>query len=68
LVKEILDEIERIAQPKGIALVMEGEHLCKSMRGVKKKGKMTTTDLRGCFREDAKTREEFISWAYKTRM
>jgi len=65
LVKEILDEIERVAQPEGIALVIEGEHLCKSMRGVKKKGKMKTTDLRGCFRTDEKTRSEFMGWVNK---
>lgn len=46
----------------GMALVMEAEHLCKSMRGVKKKGKMRTTKLIGSFKEDVSTRNEFIGW------
>jgi len=45
--------------PLGMALVMKGEHLCKTMRGAKKKGKMVTADLRGKFKEDSKTRDEF---------
>jgi GTP cyclohydrolase IA len=61
LVKEIVDEIERVAQPKGIALVMKAEHFCKSMRGVKKKGTMTTTELRGAFKDNASTRAEFLN-------
>jgi len=59
LVKEVLDELERALEPKGIALIMKGEHLCKTMRGAKKKGTMTTSDMRGVFRE-AETRAEFL--------
>jgi len=59
LVKEILDEIETHVKPKGIALVMKGEHLCKTMRGVKKKGNMITSDLRGVFR-NGEARQEFL--------
>jgi GTP cyclohydrolase I len=67
LVKEILDEIERVVQPKGIALVMEGEHLCKTMRGVKKKGKMITSDLRGVFIKDKnEARQEFMSFVQRS--
>jgi len=47
-------------EPIGMALVMKGEHLCKSMRGVKKRGTMTTSDLRGCFKTEADTRKEFF--------
>lgn len=47
--------------PLGMALYMEAEHLCKTMRGAKKKGKMTTKILKGCFKEDNKCREEFLS-------
>lgn len=46
--------------PLGIALVMKGEHLCKTMRGAKKKGLMTTSRLTGIFREGA-ARNEFMS-------
>ena len=60
LVKDVLDELEKALQPKGIALVMEGEHLCKTMRGAKKKGKMITSDLRGAFKNNIETRAEFM--------
>jgi GTP cyclohydrolase I len=47
-------------EPTGMILVMEGEHLCKSMRGAKKKGKMRTAYYRGCFSEMV-VRDEFLS-------
>ena len=61
LVKEIADEIERVAQPKGMGIYMKGTHLCKVMRGVKKDGVMTTCDLRGTFRGESK--DEFLQEA-----
>lgn len=61
LTTQIVDEIAKAVEPKGIALFMQGEHLCKSMRGVKKKGVMKTVCVRGVFREDPKARAEFIS-------
>ena len=60
LVKDVLDDLEKALQPKGIALVMEGEHLCKTMRGAKKKGKMMTSDLRGVFLTNSDARSEFM--------
>jgi len=63
LVKEIVDELERELQPIGIGLIMKGQHLCKEMRGVKKNGIMTTSDLRGAFLTDAK--DEFLQFANK---
>jgi len=60
LVKEILDAIEKEVDPKGLALVMKGEHLCKTMRGVKKKGEMITSDLRGSFKNEHDCRAEFM--------
>lgn len=63
LVKEIVDEIERVAKPKGIALVLKGRHLCKEMRGVKKvEGEMVTSDLRGAFKNEPEARAEFMSF------
>jgi len=59
LVQDIVNELWGAVEPAGMALVMEGEHLCKTMRGAKKKGRMVTSELRGNFREDHKTREEF---------
>lgn len=61
LVKEIVDELEKELQPKAIGLVIKGRHLCKSMRGVKKEGKMITSDLRGLFKTEPETRAEFLS-------
>lgn len=47
--------------PLGIALFMEGEHLCKTMRGAKKKGKMSCAYLTGVFRENPAARAEFLA-------
>src|SRR3972149_11626148 len=61
LVQDVVDEIEKVVQPKGVALVMKARHLCKEMRGVKKiDGEMTTSDVRGAFRKNALTRNEFM--------
>ncbi|MDD5163803.1 MAG: GTP cyclohydrolase I FolE [Candidatus ainarchaeum sp.] len=60
LVKEIADEIEKAVKPKGLGVFMIATHLCKQIRGVKKEGVMTTCDLRGCFRTNEKTRDEFL--------
>lgn len=62
LVKEIVDYLEYELQPKGIALVMKGRHLCKEMRGAKKvNGNMVTSDVRGVFKDDSTARIEFLS-------
>lgn len=47
--------------PVGMALVMKGEHLCKTMRGAKKKGTMTTSVLKGAFKEQAEVRMELLN-------
>lgn len=44
---------------EGMAIVMRGTHLCKTMRGVKNNGKMTVSHLSGVFREDQQARNEF---------
>ncbi len=44
---------------QGMAIVMRGQHLCKTMRGVKNKGKMTVSHLSGIFKDDASARAEF---------
>jgi GTP cyclohydrolase IA len=49
-------------QPKGVGVVLEAEHLCMSLRGVQKLGATTVTSaLHGLVRDDARTREEFLS-------
>lgn len=62
LVADILNDLETAIKPKGIALIMKGEHLCKTMRGVRKPGKMVTSDLRGVFRTNASARSEFMNF------
>ena len=54
-----LDEHQR---PEGVGVVLEAEHLCMSLRGVQKPGARTVTScLRGLVRDDARTRQEFLS-------
>jgi len=68
IVKHIWNEIS-VGEygPIGMGLVMEGEHLCKTMRGVKKKGKMRTTVLYGAFKNEPETRQEFLDWVNSNR-
>lgn len=47
--------------PLGIALVMRGEHLCKTMRGARKKGEMVSSCLTGLFQTDSALRAEFMN-------
>ena len=65
LVKEIVDEIQKVAQPKAIGIFMKATHLCKKMRGVKKDGEMTTCDLRGLFKTDESAKREFLKEVYR---
>jgi GTP cyclohydrolase I len=59
LTTQVADEIERVLQPRGVLVVIEAEHLCMSMRGVKKPGATTVTSaVRGLFRDNAATRAE----------
>ena len=62
LTTEIADVIRKKLKPKGVMVVIEAEHLCMSMRGVKKAGTITTTSVvRGIFRTNQKTRQEALS-------
>jgi GTP cyclohydrolase I len=62
LTTEIADTLMRKLKPKGVLVVIEAEHLCMSMRGVKKPGIMTTTSaVKGIFRTSQKTRSEALS-------
>ncbi len=60
---QIADAIEAVLQPRGALVVVEAEHLCMSMRGVKKPGTLTVTSaVRGLFRTDVATRAEAMAF------
>ena len=62
LTTEIADTIERALDPRGVFVVIEAEHLCMTMRGIKKPGSITVTSaVRGLFRTDARTRQEAMN-------
>ena len=62
LTHQIAKSIDNFLEPKGVAVVLEGEHLCMRMRGVQKQNSiMQTSSMVGIFREDEKTREEFLN-------
>jgi GTP cyclohydrolase I len=59
---QIADAIMDALQPKGVAVVVQAEHLCMTMRGIKKPGSnVVTSATRGLFRTRAATRSEFLS-------
>lgn len=59
---EIADNIEQVLAPRGVAVRIQAEHLCMTMRGIKKPGSvMMTTVTRGAFRDNPATRAEFFS-------
>jgi GTP cyclohydrolase I len=63
LTGQVADEIQRTLQPRGVLVVIEAEHLCMSMRGVKKPGSSTVTSaVRGQFRESVATRAEAMDF------
>ncbi|HWZ29152.1 MAG TPA: GTP cyclohydrolase I FolE [Gemmatimonadales bacterium] len=61
LTDQVADALMRVLEPQGVGVVIEAYHLCMMMRGVEKQNSKTITSaLRGSFRDDAKTREEFL--------
>ena len=65
LTSEIADAVDEVVKPLGVGVVIEASHLCMMMRGVEKQNSMTITSaLLGTFREDAKTRDEFLRLAH----
>ena len=65
LTGEIAEAVEESVRPLGVGVVIEASHLCMMMRGVEKQNSMTITSaLLGTFRDDAKTRDEFLRLAH----
>jgi GTP cyclohydrolase I len=65
LTDQIADAIMDVLQPTGVGVVIEAAHFCMMMRGVEKQNSRTVTSaLRGIFRDDSKTRVEFLRLAH----
>jgi GTP cyclohydrolase I len=61
MTRQIADFIQEVLHPQGVAVVVEGTHMCSVMRGVKKSNAtMTTSAMLGCFRNNPSTRAEFM--------
>ena len=62
LTTQIAQCLQDILKPAGVGVIIEALHLCMSMRGVEKQNSFTTTSsMLGCFKNDARTRSEFLS-------
>jgi len=65
LTEEIAEGLCSVLKPSGVGVVVEAYHLCMMMRGVQKQNSKTiTSSLRGVFRDDPKTRDEFLRLAH----
>jgi GTP cyclohydrolase I len=65
LTEQIAEGLCSVLEPAGVGVVIEAYHLCMMMRGVQKQNSKTiTSSLRGAFREDPKTRDEFLRLAH----
>ncbi len=65
LTTQIADTLEAVLRPRGVLVSIEAEHLCMSMRGVRKPGTTTvTTAVRGLFRDDLRTRAEAMAFIH----
>ena len=68
LTEQVAKAVEEVLEPRGVGVVIEAYHMCMMMRGVEKQNSRTITSaLRGVFRDDAKTRDEFLQLAYTSR-
>ena len=64
LTQQVADALQEHLAPKGVGVVIEAEHLCMSLRGVRATGSWTVTSaLHGALREDARSRQEFFALA-----
>jgi GTP cyclohydrolase IA len=69
LTDQIADAIMDVLRPTGVGVVIQAAHFCMMMRGVEKQNsRAVTSALRGIFRDDSKTRDEFLRLAYGGRL
>jgi len=62
MTQEIADTLDQYLQPKGVGVVSEARHMCMMMRGVEKQNSIATASaMHGIFKEDARTRGEFLN-------
>lgn len=67
LTEQVAAAVEEVLNPVGVGVVVEAWHLCMMMRGVQKQNSRTVTSaLKGAFRDDARTRDEFLRLAYSS--
>ena len=64
LTQQVAETIRDVVQPLGVGVICEARHFCMMMRGVEKQSSKTITSaVRGIFRSDPRTREEFLTLA-----
>ena len=64
---QVADWLQEELAPRGVGVVLEAEHMCMSLRAVAKAGSRTVTSaLRGAVRDDARTRQEFMTLTTRT--
>ena len=69
LTDQVADAVMEVLEPSGVGVVIEASHLCMMMRGVEKQNSTTVTSaLRGVFKDDARTREEFLRLVHGPRI
>jgi GTP cyclohydrolase I len=69
LTDQIADAIMEVLQPAGVGVVIDAAHFCMMMRGIEKQNSRTVTSaLRGPFRDDSKTRDEFLRLAHNSSL
>jgi len=68
LTDQIAKAVDEVVKPIGVGVIIHAEHMCMTMRGVEKPGSITTTSaLLGVFRDDPRTRQEFLNLAGSPR-
>jgi GTP cyclohydrolase I len=61
LTNNIAEFLNTKLKPRGIGVIITGRHLCQEMRGIKKRGEMITSALKGIFLEEPKVKQEFFN-------